>query len=85
STDEARISFAFRQAVSRDAETDEVAVLQQLLQKHLADYAAEPASVEAILKTGALPVSEQTDRTRLAAWTSVARVILNLHEVMTRN
>ncbi len=85
STDEARISFAFRRAVSRDAETDEVAVLQQLLQKHLADYAAEPASVEAILKTGALPVSEQTDRTRLAAWTSVARVILNLHEVMTRN
>jgi hypothetical protein len=85
STDEARISFAFRRAVSRDAETDEVAVLQQLLQKHLTDYAAEPASVEAILKTGALPVSEQTDRTRLAAWTSVARVILNLHEVMTRN
>jgi len=85
STDEARISFAFHRAVSRDAETDEVAVLQQLLQKHLADYAAEPASVEAILKTGALPVSEQTDRTRLAAWTSVARVILNLHEVMTRN
>lgn len=85
STDEARISFAFRRAVSRDAETDEVAVLKQLLQKHLADYAAEPASVEAILKTGALPVSEQTDRTRLAAWTSVARVILNLHEVMTRN
>jgi hypothetical protein len=85
STDEARISFAFHRAVSRDAETDEVAVLKQLLQKHLADYAAEPASVEAILKTGALPVSEQTDRTRLAAWTSVARVILNLHEVMTRN
>ena len=85
STDEARISFAFRRAVSRDAETDEVAVLKQLLQKHLADYAAEPASVGAILKTGALPVSEQTDRTRLAAWTSVARVILNLHEVMTRN
>jgi hypothetical protein len=41
--------------------------------------------VDAVLKTGALPVAGNADRTQLAAWTSVARVILNLHEVMTRN
>jgi len=85
STDAERIGFAFRHAVSRDAAGDEAEVLLQLLQKHLADYARDPAAVDAVLKTGALSVAGDADRTQLAAWTSVARVILNLHEVMTRN
>jgi len=29
--------------------------------------------------------AKNTDATELAAWTSVARVILNLHETITRN
>ena len=84
-TEAERISFAFRKAVSRDASADEAEVLTELLQKHRTEYAADPAAADAILKTGSLPVPGDADRTQLAAWTSVARVILNLHEVMTRN
>jgi len=84
-TEAERISFAFRKAVSRDASADEAEVLTELLQKHLTEYAANPAAADAILRTGSLPVPGEADRTQLAAWTSVARVILNLHEVMTRN
>lgn len=84
-TEAERISFAFRKAVSRDASADEAEVLTELLQKHRTEYAANPAAADAILRTGSLPVPGEADRTQLAAWTSVARVILNLHEVMTRN
>jgi hypothetical protein len=84
-TEAERISFAFRKAVSRDASADEAEVLTELLQKHRTEYAANPAAADAILRTGSLPVPGDADRTQLAAWTSVARVILNLHEVMTRN
>lgn len=84
-TEAERISFAFRKAVSRDASADEAEVLTELLQKHRTEYVADPAAADAILKTGSLPVPGDADRTQLAAWTSVARVILNLHEVMTRN
>jgi len=84
-TEAERISFAFRKAVSRDASADEAEVLTELLQRHRTEYAANPVAADAILKTGSLPVPGDADRTQLAAWTSVARVILNLHEVMTRN
>lgn len=84
-TEAERISFAFRKAVSRDASADEAEVLTELLQKHRTEYAANPAAADAILRTGSLTVPGEADRTQLAAWTSVARVILNLHEVMTRN
>ena len=84
-TEAERINYAFQHAVSRNADPEELAVLTQLLQKHLNDYAADPAAADAVLKVGALPAATDSDRTLLAAWTSVARVILNLHEVITRN
>ncbi len=85
STEAERINYAFQHAVSRNADPEELAVLTQLLQKHLTDYAADPAAADAVLTVGALPTATDSDRTLLAAWTSVARVILNLHEVITRN
>ena len=60
-------------------------MLESLLNGHRGEYAADAASVDAILTVGARPVAENVDRVQLAAWTSIARVILNLHEVVTRN
>jgi hypothetical protein len=37
-----------------------------------------------LLKTGAAPVAKDLDKSELAAWTHVARVLLNLHETITR-
>ena len=80
-----RLGFAFRRAVSRPAAPDELAVLEQLLNSHLAEYDANPAAAAELLSVGAKPVPEDLAKPELAAWTSVARTILNLHEVITRN
>ncbi len=80
-----RLAFAFRRAVSRPATEEELAVLEQLLTSHLAEYEANPAAAAEVLSVGAKPVAEDLPKPELAAWTSVARTILNLHEVITRN
>jgi hypothetical protein len=84
-TDRSRLNYAFQRAVSRNVTDEESAVLESLLNGHRGEYAADAASVDAILTVGARPVAENVDRVQLAAWTSIARVILNLHEVVTRN
>src|SRR5690606_8909417 len=81
----ARIAFAFRTATSRAPTEREVELLTALLEKHRAEYAADPAQAAEVLKNGDGAPPEGIDSVELAAWTSVARVILNLHEVVTRS
>ncbi len=80
-----RIDFAFRQALQRAATAAEQKVLADLLVKHLAFYQANPTDAEALLKVGERPAAPDLSRPELAAWTSVTRAILNLHETITRN
>lgn len=82
---EQRIHFAYRQAVGRKAQPGEVKLLENLYQQHLDQYRADRPAVEALLKVGDRPIPEGIDPSEVAAWTSVARVILNLHETITRN
>lgn len=80
-----RLSFAFRRALSRPVSDQEAVVLEQLLNKHLAEYQASAAAAAEVLTVGAKPVPSELPTPELAAWTSVARTILNLHETITRN
>lgn len=80
-----RLNFAFRRALSRSPTEEELAVLTQLLNAHTAEYEANPASAARLLSVGAKPVPDNYSMPELAAWTSVTRTILNLHEVITRN
>jgi len=82
--DEARVSWAFRRATSRVPTTNESRVLLGVLQKHRADYAKAPADATKLLAVGDAPASKTVPPAELAAWTSVCRVILNLHEMITR-
>ena len=70
-----------------DTETtaDEMKTLSALFDKQLADYQKDPAAAEALLQTGAATVPAALNKTDLAAWTHVARVLLNLHETVTRS
>ena len=83
-TDE-RLNFAFQRAVSRGIHPEEAEVLKSLLQRHLDEYKSDVASAKELLSVGARPAANDLDPSELAAWTSVARTILNLHETMTRN
>lgn len=80
-----RLKFAFRRAVSRDATPAEAEILEKLLDKHLQEYKADQAAATELLATGAKPAPNDLDKAELAAWTSVCRTILNLHETITRN
>jgi hypothetical protein len=84
SSDE-RIRWAWRQAVSRHASDREVAVVKRVFEKHRAQYTEDVEAGKALASVGAQKPPADIDSTELASWTSVARVILNLHESITRN
>ncbi|HAB16635.1 MAG TPA: PSD1 and planctomycete cytochrome C domain-containing protein [Verrucomicrobiota bacterium] len=81
----ARLTWAWRQALGRSPEAKELATLQELLDKHLAEFRQDPATAAQYLKVGASPPSPALDPAELAAWTDVARALLNLHETITRS
>lgn len=82
---EERIQWAFREALSRSATEQEVAILGEMVDKHRSQYQAEPNAAVALLGVGDRAAAQDLGADEIAAWTSVARVILNLHETITRS
>jgi hypothetical protein len=80
-----RIGWAFRQALDRAPRADELELLQPLLEKNQQIYKGDEKAAEALLKVGYSPAPDNLGKSELAAWTQVARVILNLHETITRS
>ncbi len=81
----ARLDRAFRLALARPPRPDETTILTGLLLKHQRQYQHDPAAARALLGIGDEPVPTGLNPAELAAWTSVTRVLLNLHETITRN
>jgi hypothetical protein len=82
--DTARIDLVFERALSRPALPEEEQILLALLQDHRASYAAAPDTAASLAKEGNAPAPANADPAELAAWTSVARAVLNMHETLTR-
>jgi hypothetical protein len=80
-----RLNFAFRQTVSRPADAEEHHVLDTLLARSHTYYKSNPKKAEQFLKIGLAPQPKNIDPAELASWTIVARTVLNLNEVFTRN
>jgi hypothetical protein len=81
--DAERLTWAYRQVLGRAPREAESRVLLALLAQHTAQYAKDEAAAQAILRVGDAP-AESTNLPALAAWTSVTRTLLNLHETITR-
>lgn len=79
-----RLQWAYRQALSRKANDAETAMLSELVANHLKAYQADKPAAETLLKIGQSPRPQDIDPAELAAWTNIARVILNLHEAIVR-
>ncbi len=82
---ESRIDRGYRLALSRTARPAEVKLLAGLYRRHLDEFRADEAGARASLHVGDRPVPSDISVPELAAWNSVARVILNLHETVMRN
>ncbi len=80
-----RLNWAWRQALARAPKPDEIETMSALLNKHLNEYRGNSDAASSLIKIGPSPVPGDVDVPELAAWTSVARVILNLHETITRS
>jgi hypothetical protein len=82
-TDDARLRHAFRNALARDPIAKELNSMQQFLATQREHYRANLPEAQKLLDVGNAP-TPGGEAAELAAWTSVARVILNLQEVITR-
>jgi hypothetical protein len=82
---EARLVWAWGQVLARQPDSAEVEVLRTLLNRQLEVYRRQPDLAAAYLKVGLAPVPDGLDHAELAAWTNVARTLLNLHETLTRS
>jgi hypothetical protein len=80
-----RLRHAYRLVLGRPERPEERDALLALLQKHEQQYRSDPAAAHELLAVGDAPPPRDVDAAELAAWTSVTRVLLNLHETITRN
>jgi hypothetical protein len=80
-----RLSLAYRLALGRPPQEEEGAVLLKLLHDHREQYESDPGAARELVAVGDAPPPRDVDLAELAAWTSVTRVLLNLHETITRN
>jgi hypothetical protein len=82
-TPQSRIEYAFRRCVTRAPDPEEVAVLERFLNKQEQRLRAGELKPDAILTANGAKCDVK-DPAELAAWTLVARAILNLDETITR-
>jgi len=78
------INYAFQKVLQRRPTPEERQLLLDLFQEHLRQYRDDPKAAQALLEEGQWPLLHDIDRPDMAAWTSVTRVLLNLHETIAR-
>ena len=79
-----RIKFAFRLATDRNPKPGELDVLVETAQQELADYRGHADDSAKLVAVGESKYNPKLDKRELAAWTTVASMILNLDETITK-
>jgi hypothetical protein len=82
---EARLAYGFRLATSRKPTKDEAKLLGDVLKEQLVTYQKDKESAAKLLKVGEFKLSEGVDQGELAAYATVASMMLNLDETITKN
>jgi hypothetical protein len=80
----AKLDYAFGRALSRLPSDQEKEILVGLYRSHVEQYKSSSESAKELLSVGSRPAASDIDSAELAAWTSVARAVMNLHEFITR-
>jgi cytochrome c553 len=84
-TPDARIGYAFRRATARLPRPAEAAVLLRAYNEQLASFKLKPADALKYVSQGESPRDEQLDVPELAAYASVASLIFNLSQTITKD
>lgn len=87
-SDDARLAYAVRRCLSRDPSAAEITTLSAFLKNQQSRFAAEGADPWQLLTTDDSgrnqPLPANASAPDLAAWTALARVVLNLDETITK-
>ena len=78
------VERAYRHCLSRPPTAKESAILARFHRQELERFTADPGAANEFLSIGASAPTKDIPPVRLAAAASLARVILNLHETITR-
>lgn len=81
---EKRITLAFRHTLGRKPARVEIKLLKQTYSSQLEAFNADADSAKALLKVGESKIPEDADMPQLAALTTVANILLNLNEAITK-
>jgi hypothetical protein len=82
---DSRVRYAMKEATSRSSRDEEISVLSEFFQQQLEEYANDETAAEKLLTAGLSPRASSIELAQFAAWTDVARAVLNLNETITRN
>ncbi len=82
---EQQVQFGFSLATARQATNAERAVLLNEYERQRKSFREDEAAAEEMLKIGQSSSDTKLDVVEHAAWTSVAAIILNLDETLTKN
>ena len=80
-----KLEWTFARALGRPPVRAETRALEGLHASQRTRYLADESAARELLAAGASPVPVDLPVADLAAWTAVARAVLNLHETITRN
>jgi len=83
-SDQARIDFAFKLATARTPDAQERTVLLDSLKEFRLSYAKDTGNASKLLSVGDTKAVLSLPPRELAAWTTVASMILNLDETVTK-
>jgi len=83
-TDQSRIAWAWEEALTRPAEPEEIAIIENVIADARASFAAKPAEAAQLAATGESAKPDGISEVDLAVWTTVARTLINAYETTSR-
>ena len=83
-TNDDRLTYGFEVCTARRPNDKELVILRSLLAERLAMYRKDAAAAVAVLSVGHAPRDTTLDLAEHAAFATVARMLLNLSEFMTK-
>jgi hypothetical protein len=79
-----RFAYAYKVALTRPPTVEEQKVLSDIYEEMLNNYQQDPKLADELIGIGEFRRPQQVNEIQLAAWTTVAHVILNLNETLTK-
>ena len=82
--DASRVDYAYKVVLTRSPSESERNILLEFLARERARFTETPKDANALIASAQFSPASELQKTELAAWASLSRALLNLHETITR-